>query len=111
MFSTMLDKVLTLFTTPMVSTGTTVKPILGVTFFVTNKYIYFKLGFAPQGQGVSRTQCDTNSGDQRLCWHTVSNNAVLTGGYRCGNYQGLNSDTTTWRRAILVNNNARKFSS
>jgi hypothetical protein len=54
-------------------------------------------GFAPDGDIVSRTSCDTQDsalgtgvdGDQRLCWHT--GNSALQGGWRCGRNDSLNA--------------------
>jgi len=59
-------------------------------------------GFAPLGETVSRTSCDTNSSqaEQRLCWHT--NTDEIDGGWRCGTSTGLN-DSTDWVRHILIN--------
>jgi hypothetical protein len=56
-------------------------------------------GFAPSGQTVNRNSCDTLTalGDQRLCWHTSSNN--LSAGWRCGSTTGLNG--ADWERVIL----------
>ncbi len=49
----------------------------------------WSLGFAPAGEAVSKTQCDTVSGDGRLCIHTFD----FTGGYRINNVFGLNGSS------------------
>lgn len=58
-------------------------------------------GFAPLGETVSRSSCDTAStaAEQRLCWHT--NNNALNGGWSCGTDRSLNN-STAWVRHILV---------
>jgi hypothetical protein len=47
------------------------------------------IGFAPTSD-ITQDQADTNSGEQRLSWHVLSNHA---GGYRIGNTISLNSST------------------
>lgn len=49
----------------------------------------WSLGFAPAGEAVNKSECDTNAGLGRLCIHTLS----FAGGYRINNIQGLNSST------------------
>ncbi len=53
-------------------------------------------GFAPAGETVGKDSCDATAGSSRLCWHTEA----ASGGYRCGNTLGLNSDNT-WERVVL----------
>ena len=54
----------------------------------------FSWGFAPAGDTVNRTECDTQFGgpeadsDLRLCWHTLGNE--IGTGYRCGANESLN---------------------
>ena len=57
-------------------------------------------GFVAAGQSVDRASCDTvNTGaETRLCWHTE--NASLTGGYRCGATTNLNN-SSTWERLVF----------
>jgi hypothetical protein len=57
-------------------------------------------GFAPGGEAVSRTSCDTENTipEERLCWHTQSNE--IDGGWRCGATTGLNNDNS-WERMIF----------
>jgi len=80
-------------------TGNTTHAANGIEWYFNESYSW---GFAPSGETVSRTSCDTNAtaADQRLCWHTV--NEAFSGGWRCGATTNLNS-STTWARHILVN--------
>ena len=57
-------------------------------------------GFAPGGQSVNRSSCDTSSAgnNDRLCWHTSATD--ITSGYRCGNSGNING-STAWERIIL----------
>ncbi|MFH1600369.1 MAG: hypothetical protein ABIH12_08885, partial [Pseudomonadota bacterium] len=60
----------------------------------------YSLGFAPGGQPVTRTSCDTTntgSGD-RMCVHTGGGN--INGGWRCGSNTSLNGNAG-WERVIL----------
>ncbi|MCB9547808.1 MAG: hypothetical protein H6706_18455 [Myxococcales bacterium] len=67
----------------------------GVEWYFSNSY---SMGFAPQGQAVSRNSCDTQGGlgTQRMCWHTNADR--ITSGYRCGN-NFLNGNNS-WERRI-----------
>ena len=49
----------------------------------------YSWGFAPGGESVSRSECDTNSGDGRICLHTLN----FTGGYRINDIFGLNESS------------------
>ncbi|MCA9546502.1 MAG: hypothetical protein KC613_18990, partial [Myxococcales bacterium] len=71
----------------------------GVEWYFSDSY---SLGFAPEGQPVSRNSCDTtNTGNNdRICWHSSGGN--MTGGWRCGNQTGLNGNNG-WERAIWYN--------
>ena len=59
----------------------------------------FSFGFAPEGVGVQRSQCDISAeqGEDRLCWHTMEN----VGGYRCGAETGLNQ-SMDWARVVYA---------
>ncbi|WP_431261900.1 PEP-CTERM sorting domain-containing protein [Roseateles chitinivorans] len=46
-------------------------------------------GFTALGDGVSNNECDTSSGAQSLCLHTMD----FVGGYRINDIQGLNGST------------------
>lgn len=72
-------------------------PANGVDWYFSDGYSW---GFAPEGVGVSRTQCDTNNdqGDERLCWHTLE-----VGGWRCGSATGLNNNGS-WERLVYMRN-------
>ena len=51
-------------------------------------------GFAAQGDTISRDECDVDTSganNQRLCWHTLGGNGSLSGGFRCGADEDLNS--------------------
>ncbi|MCB9547804.1 MAG: hypothetical protein H6706_18435 [Myxococcales bacterium] len=67
----------------------------GVEWYYNNSW---SMGFAPQGNGVSRNSCDTQGGNGqlRMCWHT--NGDRITSGYRCGN-SFLNGNNN-WERRI-----------
>jgi cysteine-rich repeat protein len=74
----------------------------GVGWYYSNNYSW---GFAPQGDPISRTSCDTVASsigspgpdpDKRLCWHTGSGN--INGGWRCGADDSLNFSTGFERR-------------
>ena len=69
----------------------------GVEWYFNNSY---SMGFAPQGNAVSRNSCDTQggNGNLRMCWHT--NGDRMTSGYRCGN-TFLNGNNG-WERRIWV---------
>lgn len=56
-------------------------------------------GFAAANSGVSLNECDTRSGADRMCLHTVSN----AGGYRIGNNSGLNG-STEFEKVFFVSN-------
>jgi hypothetical protein len=63
-------------------------------------------GFAPEGEPVSRTSCDTGAvwgpggnSDKRLCWHTSG--SALSGGWRCGESTGLNG-SSAFERVVLI---------
>ncbi|MBZ5708352.1 DUF4215 domain-containing protein [Nannocystis pusilla] len=60
----------------------------------------YSWGFAGEGDLLNRTSCDLNgdNGERRLCFHSSAGN--LSGGFRCGAAQYLNSDLT-WERVIL----------
>jgi hypothetical protein len=68
----------------------------GVGWYFNDSYSW---GFAPQGEPVQRSSCDTNNtqGDLRMCWHTGF--ASMNSGYRCGN-NVLNGDPS-WERAVF----------
>jgi hypothetical protein len=63
------------------------------------------IGFAPTSD-ITQDQADTNSGEQRLSWHVLSNHA---GGYRIGDTISLNSSTAylkqvwTWNGVSTTN--------
>uniref|UniRef100_UPI0030D974A9 hypothetical protein n=1 Tax=uncultured Arenimonas sp. TaxID=546226 RepID=UPI0030D974A9 len=61
------------------------------------------IGFAPGGETVTRTSCDTtNTGNNdRMCIHTDGGN--MSGGWRCGSNTGLNANAA-WERVILQAN-------
>jgi cysteine-rich repeat protein len=67
----------------------------GVAWYYSNSY---SMGFAREGDPVSRNSCDTNNinPEHRLCWHT--NGDAITSGYRCGNTT-LNGNPN-WERSI-----------
>ena len=68
----------------------------GVDWYLSGNY---SMGFAPVGEGVSRTSADTknsHNGD-RLSWHTHDYGA---GGYRCGSTNGLNG-SNAWEKLVL----------
>ena len=69
----------------------------GVGWYYNDSY---SLGFAPQGELLSRNSCDTQNGssEDRICWH--SGGGSINGGWRCGAATGLNGDTT-WERALF----------
>ena len=64
-------------------------------------------GFAPQGDAVTRSSCDTTASsfdgfagahkDQRLCWHTGGSSLAV--GWRCGATDSLNGDVG-WERLV-----------
>jgi hypothetical protein len=56
----------------------------------------FSWGFANGGDPVARSQCDTDAGPLRLCWHTING----SGGYRCGDATGLNG-ASNWERGVF----------
>jgi hypothetical protein len=63
----------------------------------------FSIGFAIEGDAVSRNSCDTNQThpEDRLCWHTSAGN--INGGWRCGQATGLNGDFNTDRIIFQTN--------
>ena len=69
----------------------------GVEWYYNNSY---SLGFAPEGNAVSRNSCDTQAGNGhlRMCWH--SGGDAMNSGYRCGN-NFLNGNNA-WERKIWV---------
>ncbi len=69
-------------------TGNTPHNANNVGWYFNNDY---SMGFAPQGEAISRGQADTLPGATRLSWHTLSQNS---GGYRCGDVTGLNGSTS-----------------
>ena len=48
----------------------------------------WSFGFAPAGEQVRKYECDTNSGQGRLCLHTINN----AGGYRFNDITTFSSD-------------------
>jgi hypothetical protein len=56
-------------------------------------------GFAGANESVSLDQCDTLSGDDRMCLHTVNG----AGGYRIGNVFNLNV-STNYEKVFFVSN-------
>ena len=70
----------------------------GVDWYYSTSYSW---GYTHQGDGVSRSSCDVQSGSfpqHRVCFHTSSSR--LSGGYRCGTTLSLNS-SSTWERVFL----------
>ena len=69
----------------------------GVGWYYSDSYSW---GFAPGGEPVQRTSCDTQntSSPDRLCWH--SGGGLINGGWRCGNSTGLNDDPN-WERVVF----------
>ncbi|MFM5968598.1 MAG: beta strand repeat-containing protein, partial [Micrococcales bacterium] len=65
----------------------------------------YSMGFALQGDALSRNSCDTGNTNPtlRLCWHTSGGS--ITGGYRSGATTGLNG-STTYRRVIYMASSA-----
>jgi len=59
-------------------TGNVVHDANGVGWYFNNNY---SMGFAPQGEAVSRNSADTAAGARHMSWHTHSN---YSSGYRCG---------------------------
>lgn len=63
-------------------------------------------GFFVDGDGVSKSSCDTAGGvfpDLRMCWHAgdfVGGGDYINYGYRCGN-NFLNNDPT-WQRLVFT---------
>lgn len=55
-------------------------------------------GFAPIGEAVDLHSCDTASGAQHMCLHTLD----WTGGYRIGDIAGLN-DSQSYEKVFFVN--------
>jgi hypothetical protein len=49
----------------------------------------WSFGFVPAGETPNKNECDTASGQGRLCIHTLT----FTGGFRINDIQGLNSST------------------
>jgi len=79
-------------------TGSTnkVRSCEGTDWYLSNNKSW---GFAKQGDGVDRHQCDAKSSgcnDCRLCWH----NSGISGGWRCGSTTWLNKDST-YERVIF----------
>lgn len=68
----------------------------GVGWYFANVYSW---GFVRAGDSVSKNECDTDSSganDERLCWHLTD-----SGGYRCGETQGLN-DSVVFERIVYT---------
>jgi hypothetical protein len=59
----------------------------------------WSMGFAAQGEAVSRNSCDTAAGATHLCYHTGGGN--LNQGYRCGNNTGLQGGVRSHERIIF----------
>lgn len=67
----------------------------GVGWYFSSKVSW---GFAPDGGAINRSSCDVTDsslgpgvdGDKRLCWHTSDDK--ITGGWRCGRNDALNTD-------------------
>jgi hypothetical protein len=76
----------------------------GVGWYFSDSYSY---GFAPGGDVVSRSSCDTvgSQGNLRMCVHTQGGIIPGYGGYRCGNNLPLNG-SNTWEHVILQAPNA-----
>jgi hypothetical protein len=75
----------------------------GVGWYYGDSYSW---GFAPGGEPVQRTSCDTdrqNAPGLRMCWHTSSGN--INSGYRCGD-NDLNGNAG-WERLVLQAERAR----
>jgi hypothetical protein len=68
----------------------------GVGWYYSDNYSW---GFAPAGEPVTRSSCDTTNtqNEDRLCWH--SSGGLINGGWRCGANTGLNVDPT-WERIV-----------
>ncbi len=73
-------------------------PHNGVAFYYDPTHSW---GFAPLGEPLQRTSCDTQITlpEQRMCWHAGGAN-VLEGGYRCGG-NFLNGDNN-WQRQVYT---------
>nr|WP_313668865.1 PEPxxWA-CTERM sorting domain-containing protein [Sandarakinorhabdus sp.] len=56
----------------------------------------WSFGFAPGGQSVSKSQCDTTSGSGRLCLHTINS----AGGYRFNDIISFGAD---YEKVIYTN--------
>ena len=56
----------------------------GTGWYFTNS---FSMGYAAEGEAVSRNSCDTNPGARHLCYHTGGGN--LNSGWRCGDNTGV----------------------
>ncbi len=78
-------------------TGNVLHDANGVGWYYSSAYSW---GFAPQGDIVTRSSCDTTAssfgpgadGDKRLCWHTGG--GLINGGWRCGTADSLNGSTS-----------------
>lgn len=62
-------------------------------------------GFAPEGDVITRTECDTTETDDpyRLCWHTFAD--AISYGWRSGDTTNLN-DSTDFERFIFTSDGA-----
>lgn len=78
-------------------TGNVTHPANGTDWYFNENY---SMGFAHQGDGVSRNQCDVATGafpEERLCWHTLS---TFRRGFRCGTDTFLNN-SSAFERVML----------
>ncbi len=68
----------------------------GVGWYYNDNYSW---GFALEGDAISLSPCDIQSGngELRMCWHTGA--GAMNGGWRCGSQTGLNS-STAWERVV-----------
>lgn len=81
-------------------TGNVTHNANGVGWYFNNSWSW---GYAPAGQAVNRSSCDFGGTvpAERLCWHTGGGN--ISGGYRCGSTEGLNSSTAFQRIIYQAN--------
>lgn len=72
----------------------------GVGWYFSQSY---SIGFAPGGQAVTRSSCDTTNrgNNDRICWHTGGGS--FNGGWRCGSNTSLNGNNS-WERVIWHGN-------
>jgi hypothetical protein len=68
----------------------------GVGWYYSDSYSW---GFAPAGETVTRSSCDTTNtlNEDRLCWH--SSGGLINGGWRCGANTNLNF-ASNWERIV-----------